>query len=378
MILGSSLIEEGRINHAFAEQMAVALGREKLVFAVDAKRGTVAIRGWRERTPILPRQMVEALDAWCDAFLYTHVDTEGMMQGIPKDIVRTLCQATRRQMIVAGGISSREEIEELEAMGADAVVGMALYLGRLVARKLSPGPLRRPHAIQGLESGPSPRRPGSQCGFEVQVRLASLRLPLIQEVQQELRGKRTGSAKLVVLLGKKNLTLAIEHDHGRNAAIQRYLIAICHILILVVLADVDVHDQVVAPQHGGEIGSFKRQLQNVAVIAPVRSKDEQHMFAVDRGFAQGLSDFLLRIDARGVDLSAGRNRLFQPAGIGSLQGHQAPKVPLLLPDLCDVDIEGLRPGTGRVDLGRKHELPQAGLGACGLNHPRLQSPGLQA
>jgi phosphoribosylformimino-5-aminoimidazole carboxamide ribotide isomerase len=75
--------------------------------------------------------MVEALDAWCDAFLYTHVDTEGMMQGIPKDIVRTLCQATRRQMIVAGGISSREEIEELEAMGADAVVGMALYLGRL-------------------------------------------------------------------------------------------------------------------------------------------------------------------------------------------------------------------------------------------------------
>jgi phosphoribosylformimino-5-aminoimidazole carboxamide ribotide isomerase len=131
VILGSSLIEEGRINHAFAEQMAVALGREKLVFAVDAKRGTVAIRGWRERTPILPRQMVEALDAWCDAFLYTHVDTEGMMQGIPKDIVRTLCQATRRQMIVAGGISSREEIEELEAMGADAVVGMALYLGRL-------------------------------------------------------------------------------------------------------------------------------------------------------------------------------------------------------------------------------------------------------
>lgn len=133
VILGSSLITEGKVDCGFAREIALELGAEKLVFAVDAKQGKVAIRGWRERTAILPGDMMEALESWCAAFLYTHIDTEGMMQGIPKDVVRALRQRTRKQMIVAGGIASRDEIAELEAMGADAVVGMALYLGRLEA-----------------------------------------------------------------------------------------------------------------------------------------------------------------------------------------------------------------------------------------------------
>jgi phosphoribosylformimino-5-aminoimidazole carboxamide ribonucleotide (ProFAR) isomerase len=54
-----------------------------------------------------------------------------MMQGIPKEIVRLLRDATSKQLIVAGGISTNEEIEELDKIGADSVVGMALYLGKL-------------------------------------------------------------------------------------------------------------------------------------------------------------------------------------------------------------------------------------------------------
>jgi len=53
------------------------------------------------------------------------------MQGIPKDVVGSLRAATDKQLIVAGGISSNEEIAELDRMGADSVVGMALYLGKL-------------------------------------------------------------------------------------------------------------------------------------------------------------------------------------------------------------------------------------------------------
>jgi phosphoribosylformimino-5-aminoimidazole carboxamide ribotide isomerase len=131
VILGSPLVRDGEINADFAKDIADRVGVDKLVFAVDAKGGRVAIRGWRELTDIAPADMVRALQSWCDAFLYTHIDNEGLMQGIPMETVRELREATSKQLIVAGGISSNVEIEELHAIHVDAVVGMALYLGKL-------------------------------------------------------------------------------------------------------------------------------------------------------------------------------------------------------------------------------------------------------
>ena len=83
VILGSTLVQEERINTAFAEEIAAELGSDGLVFALDAKSGKVAIRGWREVTSITPLAMMEALEPWCAAFLYTHIDTEGMMLASP-------------------------------------------------------------------------------------------------------------------------------------------------------------------------------------------------------------------------------------------------------------------------------------------------------
>lgn len=131
VILGSSLIRNGQPDAAFAEDAARTVGLEKLVFAIDAKQGRVAIRGWRERTTITPLAMIAALEPWCGAFLYTHIDTEGLMQGIPVEIVRQLRDSTRRQLIVAGGIATTEEIDQLDAMKVDAVVGMAIYTGKV-------------------------------------------------------------------------------------------------------------------------------------------------------------------------------------------------------------------------------------------------------
>jgi phosphoribosylformimino-5-aminoimidazole carboxamide ribotide isomerase len=135
VILGSALIREGTIDAAFAEEIAEVLGAPKLVFAIDAKGGRVAIRGWRELTPVSPLEMIRTLDRWCAAFLYTHIDTEGLMLGIPLETVRALRSATSRQLIAAGGIATDGEVEELHAMGVDAVVGMALYLGRVRVAK---------------------------------------------------------------------------------------------------------------------------------------------------------------------------------------------------------------------------------------------------
>jgi len=131
IILGSSLIQNGAINISFAEELSREFGSEKLVFAIDARGGKIAIRGWKEVTAIAPLEVVRALDQYCDAFLYTHIDTEGLMTGLPLEPVRELRAATWKQLIAAGGITTQQEIDTLHKMGVDAVVGMALYLGRL-------------------------------------------------------------------------------------------------------------------------------------------------------------------------------------------------------------------------------------------------------
>jgi phosphoribosylformimino-5-aminoimidazole carboxamide ribotide isomerase len=138
VILGSILIQNGAINVSFAQQIANELGTQKLVFAIDARSGKIAIQGWREITAITPIEMIRALDPFCCAFLYTHIDTEGLMAGLPLAPVRELRQATSKQLIAAGGISTHEEIEGLQRIGVDAVVGMALYLGRLTLPDIIP------------------------------------------------------------------------------------------------------------------------------------------------------------------------------------------------------------------------------------------------
>ncbi len=140
VILGSSLFADHKLDLRFVEAMAEAVGISRLVFALDAVGGRVAIHGWRTVTKVTPLEVVHALESWCGAFLYTHVDTEGLLQGFPQDAVRPLREATARQLIAAGGIRNQKEIDALNAMGVDAVVGMAIYRG-LLPGFVTPGTL---------------------------------------------------------------------------------------------------------------------------------------------------------------------------------------------------------------------------------------------
>ena len=75
--------------------------------------------------------MIRDLEPHCESFLYTHIDTEGLMGGIPMDAVHAIKHATSRHLVVAGGITEQHEIDSLDALGIDAVVGMALYSGKI-------------------------------------------------------------------------------------------------------------------------------------------------------------------------------------------------------------------------------------------------------
>ncbi|MGB7986935.1 MAG: HisA/HisF-related TIM barrel protein [Terracidiphilus sp.] len=128
VIIGSALFSaEGKVNTEFAASLAAALGAERIVAGIDTKNGWIAVKGWKAQVELTPDDAIPQLEAHAAAFLYTHVDGEGMLGGFPIDVAARLRKLTTNQLIVAGGIRSQEEVDALDAIGADAVVGMAVY-----------------------------------------------------------------------------------------------------------------------------------------------------------------------------------------------------------------------------------------------------------
>jgi len=81
--------------------------------------------------PCGPIEAMQALDPFVGEFLFTNVDREGLMQGTDLHAIEQIRQATTRRVTAAGGITTMEEVKALDAMKVDAVVGMALYTGRI-------------------------------------------------------------------------------------------------------------------------------------------------------------------------------------------------------------------------------------------------------
>jgi phosphoribosylformimino-5-aminoimidazole carboxamide ribotide isomerase len=140
VIVGSAFFEArgGRSEEApplvkldFAKALAETIGLDRVIAAVDSRADKVVIHGWRTTLPISAVDAIHALDPFVGEFLYTHVDKEGLMQGTDLDAIRAVRDATNRRVTAAGGITTREEIDALDTIGVDAVVGMAIYTGAL-------------------------------------------------------------------------------------------------------------------------------------------------------------------------------------------------------------------------------------------------------
>lgn len=132
VIIGSALFSaDGTVNTEFASSLASVVGADHIVAGIDTRNGKIAVKGWKAQVALTPDEAIPQLEPHVAAFLYTHVDGEGMMQGFPIETAARLRRLTARQLIVAGGIRSQQEIDALDKLGADAVVGMAVYTDSL-------------------------------------------------------------------------------------------------------------------------------------------------------------------------------------------------------------------------------------------------------
>jgi phosphoribosylformimino-5-aminoimidazole carboxamide ribotide isomerase len=131
VIVGTAAFSSTGVNADFLSALATAIGRDRLLVALDSKDGRIVVKGWRESTALTAEQVLGLLEPYCSGFLCTYVDKEGMLQGTDLAWFRRLRASTNFEITAAGGITTLDEIRELTRLGIHAALGMAIYTGRL-------------------------------------------------------------------------------------------------------------------------------------------------------------------------------------------------------------------------------------------------------
>jgi len=133
------------IGTAATPEFCGALPRERVIAAVDAKRGEVVVDGWRKRTGVPVLEQVRALAPVVGGFLFTQVEKEGEMRGFDSAAVAAVVRSAEgARVTAAGGITTSAEVAELDRLGADAQIGMAIYTGKLSLGDAVAAPLVKP------------------------------------------------------------------------------------------------------------------------------------------------------------------------------------------------------------------------------------------
>ncbi len=146
------------IGTAASVEFCGALPRERVIAAVDAARGQVVVEGWRTTTGTSVLERIRELGPVVGGFLFTQVEKEGAMAGFDFQAVAGAVRAAAEggtRLTAAGGIATATEIAELDRIGADAQVGMALYTGRLSLGEAVAAPLAKPVSYEGGDVWPT-------------------------------------------------------------------------------------------------------------------------------------------------------------------------------------------------------------------------------
>ena len=122
---------ESVLNEDFLNELAAAIGKDRIIISVDTINGKIAVKGWTETVDIPLIEGAKQAEKFCSELLFTCVEKEGCMQGTNMDYAKQLREAVKCRVVVAGGVSSVEEIAALEHLHCDVQLGMALYTNKV-------------------------------------------------------------------------------------------------------------------------------------------------------------------------------------------------------------------------------------------------------
>jgi phosphoribosyl-AMP cyclohydrolase / phosphoribosyl-ATP pyrophosphohydrolase len=118
------------------------LPRERVIAALDARHGEVVVEGWTKGTGAGVLDRIAEVRELVGGFLVTFVEREGRLLGTDLAFARQIREAAGEAAVtIAGGVTTPEEVRELDRIGCDAQIGMALYTGRLPLAEAFAAPL---------------------------------------------------------------------------------------------------------------------------------------------------------------------------------------------------------------------------------------------
>jgi phosphoribosylformimino-5-aminoimidazole carboxamide ribotide isomerase len=136
VVIGSLAVESPQSVQNWIREF----GTERFVIAVDVRDGNVAHKGWLESAQRTPSSFVESMIAiGARNFLCTDINLDGMLAGPNLRMYRDLTmEFPAVRFIASGGVSQLSDLDDLAGVGCyAAVVGKALYEGRMTAEQLS-------------------------------------------------------------------------------------------------------------------------------------------------------------------------------------------------------------------------------------------------
>ncbi|WP_160722571.1 1-(5-phosphoribosyl)-5-[(5-phosphoribosylamino)methylideneamino]imidazole-4-carboxamide isomerase [Bacillus sp. USDA818B3_A] len=132
VIIGSIAVS----NPEFAIEMIQKYG-EKIAVGIDAKNGYVATHGWLDTSSVKAVELGKRFaDAGAETFIFTDIATDGTLAGPNIDAVCEMAEATGKNVIASGGVSSLEDLQAIAGKGINgAIVGKALYENRFTLKE---------------------------------------------------------------------------------------------------------------------------------------------------------------------------------------------------------------------------------------------------
>jgi len=131
VIVGTAAFTAQAINTEFLDELQGAIGRERVLIALDSKGGRIVVKGWHETTALTAEEVIPQLEPYCCGFLCTYVDKEGTLEGTDLGWFRRLRAVTKHELTAAGGIAGLDEVRQLLSLGIHCALGMSIYTGRL-------------------------------------------------------------------------------------------------------------------------------------------------------------------------------------------------------------------------------------------------------
>jgi phosphoribosylformimino-5-aminoimidazole carboxamide ribotide isomerase len=126
IVLGTTAIQ----NIDMVKYLCSEYDPNRIIVALDARNGFIAINGWKEETSISVRELIDQmLDVGVVRFLYTDILRDGTLTEPNFPAIMDLV-STKYHIVASGGISEIAHLGHLLRIGVEgAVIGKALYTG---------------------------------------------------------------------------------------------------------------------------------------------------------------------------------------------------------------------------------------------------------